>query len=593
MNDVDHTLRRRVQEVGNQVAVVSEQVGLVSSQVRTVQANQDWTRSELRELRDEFLAFVQASQQVAHVQRAETRIVAVQDRLDHEFGHHKKVRRTAVGLLQAFDVGLVSEETVRTVTEQLMIQTPRYWLAPALVALASWSADDPQLCERGIDEAYSRSPGRTSLFFALVLRRQGRADGSVRWLEHYLGSQDPDALGREFGVILEAVAQGAFGAAARDLLSRTLLHWQARAADGVERQEAHDAQTRRWRAEIDSLRPASAAAEFPLLSAVSPQWGLLDGALVAARTQRQLLDKYRGILGAVPLPSQRMEDAVDDILDQLVSEYDDDELPLRRELALMEAIVRHDGDLAAASPEADTDLAALAETLDLLTFHTTAALDPEAIGVSSATRRLAVGVCREWFLRAHGGFTRDYRAAVPQEVQARFQADHTVGARNFRLPPWTGSFLRPLDELESSLAGHWDQHTAPYIASFRYPLVRRSLPAVVVVLAVLLVLGQAHTGAALVVAPAIGLVWWLRIHRDARAAARHRDQATELLAGAKADSLLQLRAASAELSDWNAGYQDADEVEAGCSELIDSLATVTDNGSPYAGRTVPGEDGPE
>jgi hypothetical protein len=591
MNDVDHALRRRVQEVGNQVAVVSEQVGLVSGQIQAVQVNQDSARTELQQLRAEFLAFVEATGRQSNVQRAETRIAAVRDRIDHEFSHHKQVRRTAVGMLQAFDVGLVSEETVRMVSEQLMIQTPRYWLAPALVALASWSADDPQLCERAVDEAYHRSPDRTSLLFALVLRRQGRADGSVRWLEHYLRAQDPDALGREFAVILEAVAQGAFGAAGRDLLSRTLLRWQDRAADGIENQEAQETQTQRWRAEIHSLRPPTAAAEFPLLSTVSPQWGSLDGVLSAARTQQRLLDKFRNILNHQPLPSERLEDAVDDILDQLVSEYDNDELPLRRELALMEAIVQHGGDIDAATTKAHADLAALQETFDLLTFHTTAALSPEAVGVSPATRRLAVGVCREWFLRAHGGFTRDYRAAVPQDVEVRLQPDHTAGARNFRLPSWTGSFLRPLQELESSLAGHWDQHVAPYLESFRYPLARRSVTAAAVVLAIVLVLGQAHIGAALTVAAVVGLVWWLRIRGEARTAARHRQDAAELLARARTQSLLQLRAASAELSDWNTKYEDADEVDEACTALIASLTTVTDNGSPHEGRTVSGEDG--
>ena len=46
-----------------------------------------------------------------------------------------------------------------------------------------------------------------------------------------------------------------------------------------------------------------------------------------------------------PAPAERLEDQVDDILDLLVSGYDDEELPLRREHAEHQAVVRHGGDL--------------------------------------------------------------------------------------------------------------------------------------------------------------------------------------------------------------------------------------------------------
>ncbi|WP_327711247.1 hypothetical protein OG912_24475 [Streptomyces sp. NBC_00464] len=592
MNDIDYTLRHNVQQVGHQVEALREHVAEVSGQIENVRAVQEAARTELQQLRVDFHEYVRISELTANIQRAETRIGAFQDQVDHEFGHYKGVRRTAVGMLHAFDLGLVTEDTVRTVSEQLMIQTPRYWLAPALVALASWSADDPRLCERSIEEAFRRAPDRTSLFFALVLRRQNRADGSARWLRHYLLAQNPQELGREFAVILEAVAQGAFGPAGRDLLGRFLDRWQGMMADGVEHGETQDAQTRRWRTEIDSLRAPSAASEFPQLAALSPQWPALDSVLSGARTQQRLLDKYRTILSHRSAPAQRMEDAVDDILDLLVSEYDDEELPLRRELAFNRAVVAHGGDLPAATAAMSADVAVHSATVDILTLQTAAALTPAAIGVSEDTRRLAVGACREWFFRAHTQFSRDYRLAVPQDVEAQFHTDHTVGAQNFRLPLWTGSFLRPLAELEESLAAHWDRHTAGYVQSLGYPLLRKSVPALLVVVGILLGVGQFSVRAALIAGAVVGLGWGLRMYLHARAALRLQQQARELLGHAKADSLLRLRATSAELSDWNARYEAEDAVETACAELIAALGTTTDNGSPFGGRVVSGE-GPQ
>ncbi|MET8683784.1 hypothetical protein ABZV77_06170 [Streptomyces sp. NPDC004732] len=588
MSDVDHALHRKLQQVTQLVVGLSEQVSSVSGQVSSVDAKQQRTSSELQELRDEFRAFALASMLNAHVQRAETRIGVIQDQVDHEFGHHKVVRRTAVGMLQAFDLGLVSEEAVRSVGDQLMIQTPRYWLAPALVALASWSADDRTLCERAVEEAFRRSPDRTSLLFALVLRRQGRMDGAVRWLRHYLLAQDPSALGREFAVILESIAQGAFGLAGRELLNRTLTNWRERLMDSAEVQQK---QIRRWRDEVDSLRTTTSVAEFPRLSVLTPQWPQLNSALCAARAHEGVLAKYRAIMDREFELSPSIEDAVDDILDRLVSEYDDEELPLRRDLAFHHAVIAHGGDLDAARRTAEADSASYDETLDYLTVQTTAALNPPAIGTSPATQRLAVAGCHEWFLQGHAGFTRDYRAAVPQDVQAQFQTTQKVGGAVLQLPVWNASFGRPLGELERSLGGHWDQHIGPFVASLAYPTVRKAVPLVLVLLGILTIVGSIHLGFALIAALITGGIWGMVLHNRAQAVRRNQEATRVFLERARDESLRQLRAASAELVDWHEKFRSDDAVEARCRELIKSLETaVHHGGSPFEGRTVAREE---
>ncbi|MBT2458709.1 hypothetical protein [Streptomyces sp. ISL-86] len=584
MTDIDYSLHNKVAEVNRLVIQVAEQLGHVSGQVTSVEAKQQQTRTELQELRDEFAAFVAQARLTAALQRAETRVGVIQDQLDHEFGHHKVVRRTAVGMLQAFDIGLVSEDTVRMVGDQLMLQTPRYWLAPALVALAAWSSDDPALCERAVQECFRRSPDRTSLFFALVLRRQGRHAESTRWLRHYLLAQDPARLGREFAVILESVAQGAFGAAGRDMLRDSMDEWRELLGSDM---DAQNAQIERWRAELGTLCPAVTGDEFPFLFRVSPQWPQLGQVLSAARTQQVILDKYTAIMSAEHKPSSRIEDAVDDILDRLVSEYDNDELPLRRDLAYQQAVVAHDGDTARAQAVADADAASYDESLDYLTVPSTAALNPGAIGTSQATRRLAVAACRDWFHHAHQGFSADYRAAVPQDVWARFDATYPVGAaQQFTLPQWGGSFRTPLPELQKDLGDHWDRHTAPFLAALGYRWGGKA--AVAVLIAVLgLFIGSAIGTAATVVIPLlVGGVAAIVISQGLAKARKVQDSARLLLDEAKRDALHQLVGASAELTHWQSGYAEADAVEGRVRELIESLSTAAEGNSPFGGRIV-------
>ena len=583
MGDTDYKLHNKVEQVNNLVLHLDKQLGFVGSQVAAVGTAQQETRNELGQLRSEFLHFVRQAELVGNIQRAETKIGSLQDQVEHEFGHYKVVRRTAVGMLQAFDVGLVSEDTIRTVSEQLMVQTPRYWLAPALVALAAWSGDDQQLSEKATSEAFRRSPSRTSLFFALVTRRQRRQEAAVRWLRHYLAAQDPNALGRDFAVILESIAQGAFGPAGRELVHRTMGQWTAVM---LTNHQAHVAQVARWRAEVESHRAAPAGADFPRLGSVSPQWPDLELALSSAGTHQSLIDDYGGLMTEVLLPAERLEDAIDDILDRLVSEYDNEELPLRRALAYNAAVIDHGGDLDAARRSVDVASGSLEDTLDFLTIQTTSALDPGAIGVSRSTQRLAIAACHEWFAAAHASFSKDYRARVPSDVQAVFDSSQSFGAQVFTLPRWTGTFTNPMEELEQSLANHWDQHIGPFIDSLAFQTKRAAIVPGIVVLLILVLIVPASAGLGLLLALVVGGVWCFMIYLKYNAALEAQQTAREHLEREKKNSIGNLRAAGAELTDWTTRYKEADQVEPTTRVMIKALATAGHGPSPYERRPL-------
>ena len=48
------------------------------------------------------------------------------------------MRNKAKGIIQADDIGIVRKETISNLSEEVMIATPGYWLAPCLVALSAW-----------------------------------------------------------------------------------------------------------------------------------------------------------------------------------------------------------------------------------------------------------------------------------------------------------------------------------------------------------------------------------------------------------------------------------------------------------------------
>lgn len=581
----DWALHRKVEHLESVIGGVSQQIDLVGSGLNSVHTKQLETQNDLVQFRADFEKFRLEAQQNANLQQAETRVGALQDTIGRKFGHHEEVRRSATGMLQAFDVGLVSEETVTSISEQLMIKNPHYWLAPALVALAAWSADDRSLCERAVAEAHQRSPEKSSLFFALITRRQGRYATSVRWIRHYLNALDPSGLGRDFATVLEAVSQGAFTAAGRDIVQETLTVWRERLLDD---DAAIQAQVDRWQHEIASYAPGTAQDRYPNLVAVSPQWDALDGAASGAGVHERLISRYDALLNAEIRPSERLEDAVDDILDTLVREYDVEELPDRKDLAYWQAIIDHHGDRDAAKLSGTLAQAALDETLDYLTIQTTSALEPQNIGVSTATQRVAVGACTDWFSAAHRNYTLGYRSALPSDVQAHFGGTHTVAASSFQLPDWQSSFNRPLAELETSLAQHWDSHVGPWVDSLRYDWKRALILPTVVAVGILVLIGLLGSFlVSFIIGAIVFAIWSLRVRSRHLKSKQLVVQAEEVLRGAKQESLHKLRSARAELDDWQREYQRKDGHVEQARQLIDAFRTADNtSGSAFERRTV-------
>lgn len=131
---------RAVDELGNQLG---HQIATVTTEVGYARTDIASTQGELAELRRQFEEYVQQAERTANIQRAETKLSGLKDDLDREFGHHNIVRRTSIGTLQAFDVGNVSNRTVGQISEELMIQTPRYWLVLPSSPLPAGRATTP------------------------------------------------------------------------------------------------------------------------------------------------------------------------------------------------------------------------------------------------------------------------------------------------------------------------------------------------------------------------------------------------------------------------------------------------------------------
>lgn len=556
--------------VNSNIEVIRGDIIRVEGQVGNMAVDLDSTRNELRELRKAFEKYAKESERTAAVQRAETKIGNLKAELDRQYGHYAVVRRASVGVLQAFDVGNVTNEVVSQVSEELMIQSPRYWLAPALVGLAAWSRDDQEICEKSIKEAYNRDQAKTSLFFALVLRRVKRTDAANQWLKHYLMTCDSGSLTREFAVILEAAAEGAFGPIAERILSEKLHEWNR-----MLRQQPTvvEAQTEEWNNEFMSNKQQLVTDDYAKLAQLSPDFPRLRTLIESATALGVFADKYEAIRDVELQTTDRIEDALDDLLEQLVTEYDEEELPIRRDVAYNEAILDTHGDLDAAKVKADQYVRALEETLDAVTLQTRAAINPELLGVSINTQRVAIGTGLEDVRAGLAKFTKGYRADYLDAATIILDENHSGFAQQFNFGRFTTSTAEDEQTSLNRLKEQWNAAFQGYIQQVQFTNVQMVLPIIAAIL-IVLVMGLGGIISALLglILGAGGAAFWIYTKKTtAERKVAEAETARENAFLVSRDLLLETRA---EFLDLHLEYHDLDQDEEKAKRLLDTWPTT-------------------
>ncbi|WP_006245062.1 hypothetical protein [Mycolicibacterium tusciae] len=574
--DIQRAVSSALTPLVNALSTMDTKVDAVHGDVGRVSTDLQTTRTELLALRDEFQAFVGQAERTANVQRSETKLGNVEAALERDYGHYNVVRRTSIGMLQAFDIGNVSNKTVQQVSEELMIQSPKYWLAPAIVGLAAWSRDNEDLATKSIEAAFERDPKKTSLFFALVLRRQGRPEAASRWLRHYLQALDPRALTREFVVILEAASQEAFGPAGRALIGEQLGKWNRMLRDD---RAVVEAQVAAWTGDIEIHRATVNDAQFPHLSRTSPQWPEFKDVLERASSHGFTAEKYLAIREEPTLLGFSIQDRLDDILEILVKEFDEEELPYRREVVFHLAVIDSGGDIARANEKADEVNVAHEETLDAVSLQTQTAIRREIYGVSVSAQKIAIGNSRDDFRGAVHRYSAYYRSRYLDHVDITLPNNHSEYAMTLGFQGWTTSTAVSQSQAEASLAETWKAAVANYLESIRFKehnyLIAGGIALIGLLFMIFLISSVPAFGVLVFVAAAGGAGFW--VWRKKTESDKKYHQAQGMAQAALEFSIDIYRAAVAEFVDAKLAYSEEDDKEADLLRLIDTWPTFIQN----------------
>lgn len=415
------TIEHNLGAIHNDLQTLDSNVGAVNSNIKVVY-------DEIGSLAKEFHDFVSVQQRANRLNQAETRLVKIRQELEKKYGHYDIVRRTTTGILQADDIGIVKKDTISNATEELMISTPGYWLAPCLVALAAWINDQPELAEKAIKEGIKRNDEKTSLFFALICRRADRKEACLKWTQRYLANQDEENLDRKTIIVLDAFAIGLFGADTEGVISRQMNEWLQHLE---EKPGFTEKQTQQWSEAINLKRKPIDTSSYTYLRKYSKTWPVLEDILEGAHLHAEMLEYLIGIFEQ-KVSTATVREQLDDILDSLVTDFDDEELPLRKEEKFEQFIVDFRGDESRARQNMNVEQTAFETHKDFTQLLTDAAMKPETAHSSVSTQKFAFALSRDWVMNAYNDVVAQNRMKIPNEIEINVDTfnDTTVDGQN-------------------------------------------------------------------------------------------------------------------------------------------------------------------
>lgn len=284
---------------------------------------------------------------------------------EQKFGRYEEARQMAASIIDAVGSGHISRSVLVDVTERLAVQTPRYWVAPATLAIAAWLDDNPQQHRDALDYALALDPGKTALFMALVLRDQDRDEILQEWLDDYLSRLTPANLPLHFQVVIDAVTGHALGDGAAPRLVKRMADWYIEAAG---RSDVSDAAVGEWKRRLLSLGARDGREDFPMLAANEKAWPVLAPRHAVNRAIDQALQHFQGRFDEGADVSADVRANLATLLQDLARTPDPAEEEFLAAIREHRAITKTRGDLDAARARIAADEAGRTGTLNIVSM---------------------------------------------------------------------------------------------------------------------------------------------------------------------------------------------------------------------------------
>lgn len=345
-------------------------------------------------------------------QLAHENLLKLEKQINSLLDHYLQTRRSVLGFIKDFDINLVRQETAVTLSEELWMSASRYWLSYAFLAITAWTNNNREVCTTAVEEAMRIDPNKTSLFFCLLNLRIKRNALAREWLYEYFGAIDSMHPPRETALILRAYLYGVFGRDSQldGFIRTTVEHWMTELNTNSQISAQLVEGYNRYLANLPTVKTDFSS---DVLNEHCETTAAMRDSLAAAgryKTMQQRIAKFNNVKENTC--GGDFVRQVDALLEDLVNNYDEEELRLNNEKKLYQIIMDHEGDVEAAKKEYASYMEAHQEEPNIGQQMFRWAVYPEE-GIDLSIQKFALQKTKGWHMDAIKAYDHTVKSAAP------------------------------------------------------------------------------------------------------------------------------------------------------------------------------------
>ncbi|MBE6587093.1 MAG: hypothetical protein E7647_01610 [Ruminococcaceae bacterium] len=351
------------------------------------------------------------TKQIAH-----EHVLRIDQLIKEQFGNHNAIRRTVMGVVRDFDINLVRNSTIQELSEELWITSSRYWLSYALIAITAWVNNYPDVAKNALAESGRKDAIKTTLFFCLMNLRFGRMETAKRWFYEYMNTLDPTMLQKETAILLQAFLNGIFGKD-KELESeviRLIDEWISVINDS---EEISNELLGAYETYIANL-PTQTQFSYQSILSFCKNSSELAASHKEVSKFVSLLEFVKSLdVDAEPQDDSNYKSRIDAILMNLISNYDSEELELKRQQDYYKSVIEHEGDERAAEADYQAQIAIEDERFNIGKQMIGWAIYDDNDETNVQVRKFGFQNTKSWFKSALQNFDAKVRGAFPTEYK--------------------------------------------------------------------------------------------------------------------------------------------------------------------------------
>jgi len=508
---------------------VHQQMSWLSDEVGTAEISTKHVFDALNELTNSYFTF-------KNISTASKNITQFTDEYHTRFSYYNELRRITLGYVIGLDAHIVSSENMRKKVEKVYLQNSDYWLAYSIAGVMLWASDEKEATGRAMNKSLTINYFNTCLFFLLINLRFNRIDAARKWYVNYLDRADMSNLGDEWQYLLQAYLAGAFGAdnefqeQIATCFKNMLAQVEVTTVDFGKKflDKAFG---------FAQLYLHATEQDYSTLRKVCAEYEKMKRLLSTAEKNAKIAKYYNSLAETEVDEGKDLAQRIENVLYSLISNYDEGELKVVKNLKYNEAIVAAKGDVSAAQAKFNAMFADANKMRSLGDMFLHWAFDEDSSQTNILVKRFSITFMKEWIAKGFAKFAEQYRQVEKQKYSIEVDGCKLTCDEN------------DFESAKPTLEKHYDKNKWKEVIKDKFVLIYGALCAVTLI--ILAIMPFVFSKIALTIGILLGLagsfLLWRRIV-----------DLGKILREKKRQGVLKLKQALDELRQWRSDYKEAD-----------------------------------